>query len=215
MGELRIPSPAPCPQESPCSPQWSLSLPCPLTAQPLAWLMAPSPASSVGLTRALLTNAVILSKEQTRAGPTELGLSLALPHELEHPAILRSLLSWNQTLENHCLLGSFLMSVDSQQEQSYHFCFQAVVIRENKRIKVNLVLGDGRSLGLTIRGGAEYGLGIYITGVDPGSEAEGSGLKGRPIECLVQEQCFSDGGDDLLPYRSITDDDIGFIGEAN
>nr|XP_054376495.1 whirlin isoform X5 [Pongo abelii] len=43
--------------------------------------------------------------------------------------------------------------------------------------KVNLVLGDGRSLGLTIRGGAEYGLGIYITGVDPGSEAEGSGLK--------------------------------------
>ncbi|XP_065386232.1 whirlin isoform X6 [Macaca fascicularis] len=44
-------------------------------------------------------------------------------------------------------------------------------------VKVNLVLGDGRSLGLTIRGGAEYGLGIYITGVDPGSEAEGSGLK--------------------------------------
>ncbi|XP_073907279.1 whirlin isoform X3 [Castor canadensis] len=43
--------------------------------------------------------------------------------------------------------------------------------------KVNLVLGDDRSLGLTIRGGAEYGLGIYITGVDPGSEAESSGLK--------------------------------------
>ncbi|XP_003478894.1 whirlin isoform X3 [Cavia porcellus] len=43
--------------------------------------------------------------------------------------------------------------------------------------KVNLVLGDGRSLGLTIRGGAEYGLGIYITGVDTGSEAESSGLK--------------------------------------
>lgn len=44
---------------------------------------------------------------------------------------------------------------------------------------MNLVLGDGRSLGLTIRGGAEYGLGIYITGVDPGSEAESSGLKVR------------------------------------
>ncbi|XP_034871881.1 whirlin isoform X7 [Mirounga leonina] len=42
---------------------------------------------------------------------------------------------------------------------------------------VNLVLGDGRSLGLTIRGGAEYGLGIYVTGVDLGSEAESSGLK--------------------------------------
>lgn len=46
-------------------------------------------------------------------------------------------------------------------------------------LQVNLVLGDGRSLGLTIRGGAEYGLGIYITGVDPGSEAESSGLKVR------------------------------------
>lgn len=45
--------------------------------------------------------------------------------------------------------------------------------------QVNLVLGDGRSLGLTIRGGAEYGLGIYVTGVDPGSEAESSGLKVR------------------------------------
>ncbi|XP_020923682.1 whirlin isoform X6 [Sus scrofa] len=44
-------------------------------------------------------------------------------------------------------------------------------------VKVNLLLGDGRSLGLTIRGGAEYGLGIYVTGVDPGSEAESSGLK--------------------------------------
>lgn len=44
-------------------------------------------------------------------------------------------------------------------------------------LQVNLVLGDGRSLGLTIRGGAEYGLGIYVTGVDPGSEAESSGLK--------------------------------------
>ncbi|XP_072583655.1 whirlin isoform X3 [Vulpes vulpes] len=43
--------------------------------------------------------------------------------------------------------------------------------------KVNLVLGEGRSLGLTIRGGAEYGLGIYVTGVDAGSEAESSGLK--------------------------------------
>lgn len=46
-------------------------------------------------------------------------------------------------------------------------------------LQVNLVLGNGRSLGLTIRGGAEYGLGIYITGVDPGSEAESSGLKVR------------------------------------
>ncbi|XP_049977764.1 whirlin isoform X2 [Alexandromys fortis] len=51
------------------------------------------------------------------------------------------------------------------------------LLQDGDEKKVNLVLGDGRSLGLTIRGGAEYGLGIYITGVDPGSEAEISGLK--------------------------------------
>ncbi|KAM9641286.1 whirlin isoform 1-T1 [Trichechus inunguis] len=51
------------------------------------------------------------------------------------------------------------------------------LLQDGDEKKVNLVLGDGRSLGLTIRGGAEYGLGIYITGVDPGSEAESSGLK--------------------------------------
>ncbi|XP_055055245.2 whirlin isoform X1 [Misgurnus anguillicaudatus] len=43
--------------------------------------------------------------------------------------------------------------------------------------RVNISLDDGRSLGLMIRGGAEYALGIYITGVDRGSAAEYSGLK--------------------------------------
>ncbi|XP_029365691.1 whirlin [Echeneis naucrates] len=42
---------------------------------------------------------------------------------------------------------------------------------------VNLNMEDGRSLGLMIRGGAEYGLGIYITGVDPGSAADAGKLK--------------------------------------
>lgn len=44
---------------------------------------------------------------------------------------------------------------------------------------MNLVLNEGKSLGLMIRGGAEYSLGIYITGVDKGSEAESTGLKVR------------------------------------
>lgn len=42
---------------------------------------------------------------------------------------------------------------------------------------MSLNLDDGRSLGLMIRGGAEYGLGIYITGVDPGSAADAGALK--------------------------------------
>ncbi|XP_056874885.1 whirlin isoform X3 [Takifugu flavidus] len=51
------------------------------------------------------------------------------------------------------------------------------LLQEGDEKKVNLVLDDGRSLGLMIRGGAEYDLGIYITGVDQGSAAEFGGLK--------------------------------------
>ncbi|XP_069465784.1 whirlin [Ambystoma mexicanum] len=51
------------------------------------------------------------------------------------------------------------------------------LLQDGDEKKVNLVLSEGRSLGLMIRGGAEYALGIYITGVDRGSEAESAGLK--------------------------------------
>ncbi|XP_038189027.1 whirlin isoform X2 [Arvicola amphibius] len=67
--------------------------------------------------------------------------------------------------------GSALRQHENDRRSALH------LLQEGDEKKVNLVLGDGRSLGLTIRGGAEYGLGIYITGVDPGSEAEISGLK--------------------------------------
>lgn len=46
-------------------------------------------------------------------------------------------------------------------------------------------MDDGRSLGLMIRGGAEYALGIYITGVDQGSAAECGGLKVFVTCCLT------------------------------
>ncbi|XP_070761045.1 whirlin-like [Enoplosus armatus] len=46
---------------------------------------------------------------------------------------------------------------------------------DERTVKLNM--DDGRSLGLMIRGGAEYGLGIYITGVDPGSAADAGALK--------------------------------------
>ena len=38
---------------------------------------------------------------------------------------------------------------------------------------------DGHRLGLMIRGGREFGLGIYISGVDQFSTAEEAGLKVR------------------------------------
>uniref|UniRef100_A0A4W5M189 Whirlin n=1 Tax=Hucho hucho TaxID=62062 RepID=A0A4W5M189_9TELE len=64
-----------------------------------------------------------------------------------------------------------LRRTDSQRRSTMQ------ILQEGDEKKVNLVLDDGRSLGLMIRGGAEYALGIYITGVDRGSAAECGGLK--------------------------------------
>ncbi|XP_028852006.1 whirlin isoform X2 [Denticeps clupeoides] len=61
---------------------------------------------------------------------------------------------------------------------------------ENSEKRVNLSLDDGRSLGLMIRGGAEYGLGIYITGVDRDSAAEYGGLKVGDQILDVNGRCF-------------------------
>ncbi|OXA52165.1 Whirlin [Folsomia candida] len=48
----------------------------------------------------------------------------------------------------------------------------------NKRM-ISLEINPGQSLGLLIRGGYEYGMGIYVTGVDHGSVAERGGLQAR------------------------------------
>ncbi|XP_041855507.1 whirlin-like [Melanotaenia boesemani] len=55
---------------------------------------------------------------------------------------------------------------------------------------VTLNMDDGRSLGLMIRGGAEYGLGIYITGVDPGSAADAGALQVGDLILEVNGQSF-------------------------
>ena len=44
-------------------------------------------------------------------------------------------------------------------------------------LQVNIFVEDGEKLGLMIRGGAEYGLGIFIAGVDRDCAAEYAGLK--------------------------------------
>lgn len=43
--------------------------------------------------------------------------------------------------------------------------------------KVNLTVESGQELGISIRGGAEHGLAIYISGVDSDSVAEVNGIK--------------------------------------
>lgn len=40
-----------------------------------------------------------------------------------------------------------------------------------------MVIREGLELGLSIRGGAEHGLGIYVSAVDRGSVADGCGVK--------------------------------------
>lgn len=76
--------------------------------------------------------------------------------------------------------GSALRQCEGDRRSTLH------LLQSGDEKKVNLVLEDGRSLGLTIRGGAEYGLGIYVTGVDPGSEAESSGLKVPPLSGITR-----------------------------
>ena len=44
-------------------------------------------------------------------------------------------------------------------------------------IQVTLMVDGGRELGLSIRGGVEHGLGVYISLVEEGSVAEIYGLK--------------------------------------
>ena len=48
-----------------------------------------------------------------------------------------------------------------------------------------MVVDKGNSLGLTVRGGRDYGLGVYISGVDPYSVAENAGLKVCRILILI------------------------------
>ena len=46
-----------------------------------------------------------------------------------------------------------------------------------RSLQVSLDLGSNDNLGLVIRGGLEYGLGIFVTGVDDGSIASHHGIQ--------------------------------------
>ncbi|CAH1787596.1 unnamed protein product [Owenia fusiformis] len=52
-----------------------------------------------------------------------------------------------------------------------------ILLKESDERKVNVVVSKGGNLGLMIRGGSEFGLGIYITGVTPYSVSDHAGLK--------------------------------------
>lgn len=44
-------------------------------------------------------------------------------------------------------------------------------------MQVNAFVSSGRQLGISIRGGKELGLGVYVTGVDKGSVADSVGMR--------------------------------------
>jgi hypothetical protein len=52
-------------------------------------------------------------------------------------------------------------------------------------LQVELNIEPGQSLGLMIRGGVEYNLGIFITGVDKDSVADRAGLMVSVIQYLL------------------------------
>lgn len=66
------------------------------------------------------------------------------------------------------------------------FCLQRIK-------RVELLIEPGQSLGLMIRGGVEYGLGIFITGVDKDSVADRAGL----MVCL--EFTLTQQGEIVIP----------------
>lgn len=62
-----------------------------------------------------------------------------------------------------------LLIKTSQVSNNIYYYFQRIK-------RVELLIEPGQSLGLMIRGGVEYGLGIFITGVDKDSVADRAGL---------------------------------------
>ena len=50
-------------------------------------------------------------------------------------------------------------------------------VKSLRSLQVSLDLGSNDNLGLVIRGGLEYGLGIFVTGVDDGSIASHHGIQ--------------------------------------
>ncbi len=68
--------------------------------------------------------------------------------------------------------------------------------------QVNVVVTEERMLGLMIRGGNEFGLGIYITGVDAGSVAENAGLKVPLNFCLSVFLCHNKAKSQPFPRIS-------------
>lgn len=61
-----------------------------------------------------------------------------------------------------------LSTIKEAIKYNYNHCFT---------LKVTVIIDKGKELGISIRGGIEHGLGIYISSVEEDSVAESHGLK--------------------------------------
>ena len=69
---------------------------------------------------------------------------------------------------------------------SYCAHYQCSITYYHNPFQVTVVVDPGQSLGLMVRGGLEFALGIYVSGVDQESVAEQVGIKVRICQGWIQ-----------------------------
>lgn len=109
--------------------------------------------------------------QQSYPGAHEDELYIPVPHESAAAADSGSIHS-APPLKVGCLwIDRHGRSVSPPHEYSHRRMEKTDRVR-----RIDLLIEPGQSLGLMIRGGIEYGLGIFVTGVDKDSVAERAGL---------------------------------------
>ena len=68
-------------------------------------------------------------------------------------------------------------TITNRPEPAPSFALNRTNVKKSKERRTDLCIETGQSLGLMIRGGSEFNLGIYITGIDRHSVADKAGLK--------------------------------------
>lgn len=82
---------------------------------------------------------------------------------------------------------------------NHKYSYQVVSTANNQvSFKVTVIIDKGKELGISIRGGIEHGLGIYISSVEEDSVAESYGLK--VMSCYTCDHTSV-----LIPYFQVGD----------
>ena len=66
------------------------------------------------------------------------------------------------------------------------FCLSRLIKIPLYVLQVTIMVDSGKELGISIRGGSEHGLGVYISKVEEASVAEAYGIKVGRVSDLMQ-----------------------------